>query len=274
MTKQIIGVCKLCGKKSMLTFEHVPPESAFNSTPVKEYLADEYLKTVTGQNGRKPWDFDGLYGKINQKGEGGYYLCRQCNNDTGSWYVTEYVKVAHIFHRIIACEKLQPGCNCSFTIPQMYPLRFFKAAITLFCDIANECFGDSSLRSFLLHRESTAFNTDKYYVTLCMISPNMRRVNGLSAIGYDRFVILVSEILCYPIGVALYIDKPKDYTPPGLCINGFINCKYDDEFPVDFVGLPYYEINSILPNDYRQKNEYSSFEIKKDGNRSDFDKHY
>jgi hypothetical protein len=33
------------------------------------------LKTVTGQNGRKPWDFDGLYGKINQKGEGGYYLC-------------------------------------------------------------------------------------------------------------------------------------------------------------------------------------------------------
>jgi hypothetical protein len=263
--RQIEGICKLCGKKTMLTYEHVPPESAFNDVPVKEFPAEEYLKAVTGQDGRMPWDFDGLHGKINQKGEGGYYLCDHCNNNTGSWYITEYVEIARIFHCIITSEKLKPGTNNTFNIKRMHPLRFFKAAMTLFCDIGNQCFGDDNLRNYLLQKESTDFNTEKYYVTLCMISPNMRRVNGYAAIGLDRYTVFLSELLCYPIGISLYIDKPKEYTPPGLCINDFANCKYDDECPVDFVGLPYYEINSILPGDYRQKNEFSRIEIKKDG---------
>ena len=58
-----LGECKLCGKKENLTFEHVPPQTAFNSFPVKTYAFDETIQILSGAGGRKPWDFGGLYGK-------------------------------------------------------------------------------------------------------------------------------------------------------------------------------------------------------------------
>jgi hypothetical protein len=43
--KQAIGACALCGKPSNLTFEHIPPQCAFNSKPIyvqsHEHLTDE-----------------------------------------------------------------------------------------------------------------------------------------------------------------------------------------------------------------------------------------
>ena len=40
MGKEIFGNCKLCGKYKKLTFEHVPPEKAFNSSAVKKFITD------------------------------------------------------------------------------------------------------------------------------------------------------------------------------------------------------------------------------------------
>ena len=258
MAKTIEGICRLCGQSKRLTFEHVPPESAFNSIAVREYSSEAAMELITGANGRKPWDFSGLPGKVKQRGGGGYYLCSDCNSKTGAWYISEYVELAKTFHSIITTHNLNPGHTCSFQLFNLHPLRILKAVMTMYCDINNECFGDDRLREFLMNKESTDFDTEKYKVYLYMASPGMRRISGesimhLSGIG----LVQTSEIGCYPIGTILCIDKPDSFTPKGLLMNSFAEYQYDEKCNVDVCGIPYLEINTLFPSDYRPKEAFN-----------------
>lgn len=257
MAVPVEGICKLCGQKKKLTFEHVPPQSAFNSVPVKEFSPDVTIEMMTGSGGRKPWDFSGLPGRINQRGGGDYYLCEECNSNTGSWYISEYVKLASTFHTIIQTENPKPGNHYSFKIYDFYPLRFLKAVMTMYCDINYGCMGDDRLREFLLNKESADFDSDKYKLYIFMVTPGMRRIEGLTYMFLDGIGgLMLSEISSYPIGTILYIDKPESYTPPGLLLNGFAEFGYDDKCNADWLGIPYLEINSLLPTDYRSKEDF------------------
>lgn len=84
MKKKQYGKCKLCGNFTKLTFEHVPPKSAFNDTPVKIVSGEDAISTLGDD--RLPWDFSDLHGRTQQRGKGGYYLCKSCNSITGAWY--------------------------------------------------------------------------------------------------------------------------------------------------------------------------------------------
>lgn len=258
MAKTIEGICKLCGQQKQLTFEHVPPERAFNSVAIKAFSPKITIDMMTGAGGRKPWDFSGLSGKVNQRGSGGFFLCSDCNSKTGSWYISEYIRLANIFHDIIETNKLKPGISCSFQLIDLYPLRILKAIMTMYCDINNGCMGDDQLREFLLDKESCEFDGEKYKVYLYMASPGMRRISGISAISYNRIgFVMTSEIGCYPIGTVLFINKPDTFTPNGLLINSFAEYKYNDKCNIDVVGIPYFEINSLLPLDYRSKDKFN-----------------
>ena len=251
------GKCKLCGKEDNLTFEHVPPQTAFNSFPVKMYSFDDAIPVLTGAGDRKPWDFNGLYGKINQRGSGDYYLCRQCNNNTGAWYISEYVKLTQIIHSMIVEEKLQPSNKYSFEILSIYPLRLFKAIMTMFCDINNDCFGDEQLRTYLLEKESTSLDLNKYQVYLTLVTPQMRRIHKYAVMGnfLQKTPVQLTEVASYPLGCILCIDKPDWFTPTGLLINDLATYAYNDECNLEFVGIPYLDINSQFPADYRSKDD-------------------
>lgn len=250
------GKCKLCGKMKSLTFEHVPPEKAFNSQAVKGFPFEESINLMTGADGRKPWDFSGLKGKINQRGGGEYFLCEECNNNTGSWYMSEYVRMVHTFHEIIQKEKLEHGNRYCYELLDLHPLRIFKAVMTMFCDINNECLGNKKIRQFLLDKESTDFPIDKYQIYMSMISPSMCRITGVSVMHLSGVgMVTVSEISRYPVGFSLYIDKPETYTPPGLLINEFAKRQYDEKANIIFQGIPYLEINSLFPDDFRSKEQ-------------------
>lgn len=252
-----LGECKLCGKKENLTFEHVPPQTAFNSFPVKMYAFDQAIQILSGAGGRKPWDFDGLYGTINQRGSGGYYLCRQCNNNTGSWYMSEYVKLSQIIHSMIIDNKFLPGSIYNFEIISMYPLRLFKAIMTMFCDINNNCFGDEQLKNYLLEKESTDLDLNKYKVYLTLVTPQMRRIQGYAAMAnlLQKEPVGLTEVASYPLGCILCIDKPDWYIPTGILINDWATYTYDDKCNLQFVGIPYLDINSQFPGDYRTKDD-------------------
>jgi 5-methylcytosine-specific restriction endonuclease McrA len=72
------GVCCICGTDGKLSFEHVPPRSAFNDHRVFE--ADiEKLMEGKWAPGERPTE-----GNWKEKGAGRYSLCMKCNNDTGS----------------------------------------------------------------------------------------------------------------------------------------------------------------------------------------------
>lgn len=257
MSKKLkYGKCKLCGEVTQLTFEHVPPNKAFNSQRVKRFGSDEVIKLMAGADGRLPWDYSGLKGEFQQKGSGDYYLCRKCNNNTGSWYMRDYIVFANTMALVQQNFNSKGIKNCNFWIDDIYPLRIFKAIMTMFCDINFSCFGDEKLRQFLMNKENNDFDTKKYTVSMYLNGTTSSRMLGINAVHVNGIGTLVlSEVSHFPLGFLLYIDKPEGFKPPGIVINDFAKIKYNDKQKTSFWGLPIYEINTNFPADFRTKNE-------------------
>ena len=72
MTKRPEGLCRLCGEHKPLSFEHIPPKSAFNDS---QRLFQTMQDLLAGRSRSK---FRGGIGKNT--------LCERCNNLTGRWY--------------------------------------------------------------------------------------------------------------------------------------------------------------------------------------------
>lgn len=250
------GKCRICGKETVLTYEHVPPQKAFNSNTVVEYSYRQIIDIITDRQ-RMPWDYSGIRGKYNQKGGGGYYLCKECNNNTGSWYMEEYTIFVNTLGYLIQKEKFKVNESYDFTLFDLSPLKIFKGIITLMCDTNNNCLGDERLRSFLLDKESNDFDTEKYQVYAYLVTPNSNRITGLVAEAQlnTSNIICFSEVVHYPIGFTMYIDKPYNFKPFGFDVTSLVNHKYDDKCNLFFSCVPYIQLSSLLPRDYRTKDE-------------------
>src|SRR5262245_8203037 len=121
--KKVSGKCRICGKEDKLSFEHVPPEAAFNKATVIEYTLESWITK------RK------VKGKQRQGGIGEYTLCGQCNSDTGSWYGGEYVTWARTAFDILLHIERHPDyfsgkTEITVTLRNVYPLRFLKQVVT------------------------------------------------------------------------------------------------------------------------------------------------
>ena len=268
------GICKICGQFKELTEEHIPPKHAFNSATVTVLPFEEAMKVMTGADGRLPWDTQGLNGRRQQGGHKKYCLCRECNNNTGAWYMRAYTDLAKTAHVMIQKEGLEVGNAYAFVIKKLYPLRIYKAMMTMMCDINNDCFGDDNLRDFLMTKESKSIDASRYSLYMYLVSTQMPRISGIFAIASLNNLqapVLVTEMASYPIGFALYLDKPDDYSPFGLNIDAFATYDYDTKCDIQFVGMPYLDINSQFPADYRSKDDIircivSNEEVKDDSN--------
>lgn len=252
------GICRLCGKQKNLTFEHVPPEKAFNNIKVTNYSYEDSLPLLTGSNGKKPWDTSGMKGKEQQRGMGDFYLCSDCNNKTGSWYMSEYTKFASTMDEIIQTIKPPHRSSLEIELAELHPLRLFKALMVMFCDLNQDCFNDENLRNFLLDKESNDFDSQKYSVYIYLANSLQKRIWKLAWVHRNNCGgFLISEIASYPLGLLLYIDKPADYHPKALCINEMVNYQFSDSYKTTLT-LPCYEICCPFPEDYRSQTEYDS----------------
>jgi len=258
MTKKVYGTCALCGKEGLLTFEHVPPECTFNKQRVKVIKGEALVNQL--KSGRKPWNPDFSQGKIQQKGSGGYYLCKQCNSATGSWYIPYYKRFVMGVACIIQEYELELDTLTSVCIEfkEFRPMPIIKEILTLFCDINHGTFGDDSLQGYLLDKDRIeGFDTKKYRV-FCYISKGpLDKANGLSVsvikIGTNEMMcICLSEITSYPLGFTLYIDLPDGYTPEGVEITEFAQYNYNDVVTCKMM-IPALESNTIFPGDHRSK---------------------
>src|SRR5271168_3888346 len=81
MRKSGFGPFHLCGMVGKLSFEHVPPESAFNDRRALRTAFENLLEAD---------DLDNLPYRVQQRGAGAFTLCEKCNTDTGGWYVPGY----------------------------------------------------------------------------------------------------------------------------------------------------------------------------------------
>ena len=117
----------------------------------------------------------------------------------------------------------------------------------MFCDINNFCQRDKKLRDFLLDRYSKTFYPKKYKVYMYMTNSVISTQSGVSVICSNSEMTQVSSIIHYPIGLELYINKPKDFVPNGVCINNFLECEYDEVCDASII-MPLLNIDSFFPS--------------------------
>lgn len=244
-----IGKCALCGKEDKMSFEHIPPKSAFNSTHAKPVTVGAILK------GRKkyPWDIDGLQYIDQQSGMGVFSLCEECNKLTGSLYGKAYQSFAIKGMGVITAEI--DNIYHSVEFEKVYPLRFVKQIISMFCSL-NPKANIDDLRKFVLDRNAVGIDKIKYKLCMYFTRSTAKRQAGLIATGNIQTgeIILLSEIVARPFGFLLYVDPSPQITTEGFDITELADRQYDELCNIK-MPLVFKEANSWVPYDYRSKNE-------------------
>jgi hypothetical protein len=240
------GTCRLCGKQGVLSFEHTPPQAAFNKERVLEMDAKRILQDLPKlqSNLKTP---EGL---TVQKGSGGYTLCDSCNNNTGSWYAGTYVGFAHQGMSVAHAVSNGQGAVANYKIS---PLNVLKHIVLMFLTANTPEFAseNSDLVGFVNDRNSQILPREhKFYIALSdMADSKFTRQSGMTGLLKDGVEHLFSEI-AYPPFVLVYSRDSQ--RPDGRLqkINYFRHYKYDEQTEVglQLFSLP---IVSPLPADYR-----------------------
>ena len=162
--KKVNGVCHLCGNEGKLSFEHVPPESAFNNRRVYSY-------TVFGPYGLTKAD-------IQQSGVGAHTLCEPCNNDTGAWYVPALSKFVVQVDNLV--KSAQPASVLSATF-KIQPLSVIKQIVCMQFSRTTEPLREMypELKAFVLGKETHVLDR-RFGVYICI--PSDRKVNSLGLV--------------------------------------------------------------------------------------------
>lgn len=246
------GKCALCRQECELSFEHIPPRAAFNSTPAKPVTGEGLL-----DDNRMPWDTTGLKYTNQQRGMGRFSLCQKCNSDTGSWYGDDYKIVARAVHSILS-EPIDPKYQ-GFGVRNIHPLRFIKQVLSMFCSINN--FEDEridAIRRFVIDKDAVGLDKSKYKVCMYLTRSTLMKYAPLTVVLKMRETacesMALSEITAYPLGFVLYFDPTDTFHYDGLDITYFAECGFDD---VADIQMPFciYEMNDFLPTYYRSKEE-------------------
>jgi hypothetical protein len=240
-----LGKCHICGLGGKLSYEHVPPEKAFNDRRVVRAPMQEYLDTGLQWPER---------GKTLQRGAGAYTLCERCNNNTGSWYGDEYVTWAQ--RGLELAGRMTPGsAPATVTFIGGHPLRFLKQAVTMLFSVNNTEFAERHpvLVKFVLDRWSKGLPPD-YNFFLTIVGGKRARSSGLSvALQLEQGrTVAVTEVAHPPFALSMTLgqDRRDDVGR----ITHFADCGYDEQRDVR-VRLVAGEISTPYPEDYRTREQ-------------------
>lgn len=241
------GTCHICGINGQLTFEHIPPQSAFNDRPIFWNTLDEVLGKGFDQPRKK--------GKSQQRGAGGYTLCKQCNNDTGAMYGRAYVDWCYQSFLLYKASEGHLSLQYPFYI---YPLKVIKQIICMFFSVNSLDFRKKQpyLVKFVLNPELSYLPPEIKVYTYVMTGTTSRQsgISGILSVNNgSNNPILLSEIAFPPLGYVLTIDsKPPDKRL--FDITHFSRYAYNEWLPV-FLKLPVLPVHLYFPGDYRTKEE-------------------
>ncbi|MBQ3269029.1 MAG: hypothetical protein IJH09_03815 [Clostridia bacterium] len=248
------GTCALCKKETELTFEHIPPKSAFNATPAKAVT----LMGMLQNKERLPWEAKGVHYLNLQQGMGYYSLCSSCNSLTGEWYGDEYKRFAGRAAYLVS-SNIPDGMH-SVEFKNIYPLRIIKQILSMFCSINRPgLFPIDDLRAFVLDKEATSIDKKKYRIQMYFTKSGFVKCAPLFSISHinpdeSLSTTVVSEITFAPLGFLLYLDPEEGQSFEGIDITAFTDVKYDQNADVTF-PIEFREVNTWLPIDYRTRPE-------------------
>ena len=250
-----IGVCHLCGANGPLSFEHVPPKSAFNDSPVHQNKLEEIIKLNSLD------DSEIRKGRKNQRGNGEFTLCSRCNNDTGAWYGNAYVEWAWQGMRFLEYSSIAPSIYLTF---QIFPLRIIKQIVCMFFSVNGKDFRNThpELERFVLSKERRLLDPSIRIYAYHTRSNKIRSVGSASRIktvvGSDSLSTigkpdLYSETSFKPWGYLLGVDSPPS-DPRLVDISFFSHYSYNDWVDLS-LNIPILPTETWIPGDYRTKQE-------------------
>jgi hypothetical protein len=252
------GKCALCGQECELTFEHIPPRGAFNSTPARPVSGTELFKESTlNDDSRMPWDTSGLRYDNQQQGMGRYSLCQNCNNNTGSWYGDMYVTFAHTVHTAIQNRKPDDPDGIGFK--EVYPLRLIKQILSMFCSITNP--SDSKMddiRKFVLDKDAVGIDKTKYKLCLYFTNSTVMKYSGVMVVLRGNLSqpesMALAEITAYPLGFILHFNPTETWDYKGTDITECADYHYNEKCDIIFPWT-IKEMNDIFPESFRSREE-------------------
>ena len=261
--KKPIGACHVCARVGRLSWEHVPPEAAFNDRPVIGIDGDRAIKDYR-KVGRPR-------GPVEQRGAGGYTLCRRCNSNTGSWYGAALVEWCRQAGAVLEEVGHAPALAYPY---YFYPLRVIKEIAAMFFSVNDVQFRNGhheeirrrgpELAQFVLNPERRdvpkPFRLFTYFVGTM---PGR-------GIGWSRKIVDgrewdLTEITFPPLGYVMTAGTDAPH-PDQEEITSFGSFRYDD-FRMMHLKLPMLPVASVYPGDYRTAEEVQAggeaiFEIK------------
>ena len=239
LKKKHQGKCCICGKEGNLTYEHVPPKSAFNSSRIKPYYVWEWLLEDKKRTANL------------QAGQGDYTLCESCNNLTGTWYGSAYADFA-----AQGMEYYNKGASGKLSLPYaIFPLRVFKQIVSCFASVNGPdwCEKNPAVRRFLLTPYEQSFPED---IDIRMYMHEKGKVKICAPSGqlniFTHEMVVGSEWGFVPFSFICILGKDKtrhkllDKMPS---IKSFLKFRYDDKVTV-FLDTPRFPCNP-LPFDFR-----------------------
>jgi hypothetical protein len=243
-SKKKTGLCCICGEQGKLSFEHVPPRSAFNNHPV--FVAN--IKELIGK-----WDGElkSVKWKVHQLGSGDYTLCERCNNNTGAWYGNSFADWVYQAFGMLRYARNEPTIYTPFRI---FPLRIIKQIVCMFLSSNGPTFRTlhPDLVKFVLDREARYLRPAIRIYTYYNLSHVSRQSGVAGLLNIDkRQVYTFSEIAYLPLGYVMTIEsKVPDDRP--VDISFFARYRYDECKELSF-ELPVLPVYTYFPADYRSR---------------------
>jgi len=230
----VIGTCRVCGDHGKLTYEHVPPRSAFNTESATIYTYDQWLSLGATGCGRY---------ELQQRGSGYYAFCETCNNTRGGrWYVPEYELWVRAGAEIVLelKEEPPPGLVAHITLHEVRPALFAKQMVMMMLALNGPEFGDSfpELREYVRERDATGL-PERFRLFVSLLNVEVARYGGLYAafnFATDK-AFSATDLLYPPFAYTLTIDE-EGPDPRSGEITWFTTLAAGDERDVKLT-LPY-----------------------------------
>jgi hypothetical protein len=238
------GTCHICGNIGDLSFEHTPPQKAYND---KRFIKIGLERAISAH----PEELNTLKGPIQQGGIGEHTLCPRCNGDTGRWYAPKFIdwctQAKDVLNRSNGDAKLVHSYN-------IFPLAILKQVVTMFFSINNDTFRkeNQELVSFVKNKENK-YLSDRYHFYTSHNIEGYRRFSGINAQSGSSNITSITEISFPPLGYLMTVDSELIDTPLSE-ITYFSKYEYS-ECKTLTLTLPILPTYTIFPGDYRTKDK-------------------
>lgn len=243
-----IGPCCLCGHVGQLSFEHVPPQKAFNQdtvllAEVKRLLGQDWWSEVKAPSGGE------------QKGGAGKFtLCHRCNNTTGHLYASEYVRLV----RAAIPAMFAAVAGDVVGVPaKIRPLRILKQILVMFCSACDPHFIEQHpwLTRYLLNADSRELSPDlQVYLALYDRRSMASRQSGMTVrLDTAGNVVRYAEI-SFPPFILVLTDDSSSLDARLMNVTWFNRYGYNERWHSS-LPLDCMQINSFLPGSYATRAE-------------------